>query len=129
MIYLPTFEVTRAAVRGPLEDAAGSLLSSAAANSIANGVGGAVGSVASSAVRMSCLRLHGSCRTLCSLVVFPHDCTLLLLSSLHGCQILCCTPGSIAQGGKQRFAVWEYILCASEHIFTLVEFFLPYLRA
>lgn len=51
MIYLPTFEVTRAAIRGPLEEAAGSLLSSAAVNSISNGVGGAVGSVASSAVR------------------------------------------------------------------------------
>ena len=51
MIYLPTFEVTRAAIRGPLEDAAGSLLSSAAVSSIANGVGGAAGSVASSAVR------------------------------------------------------------------------------
>ena len=59
MIYLPTFEVTRAAIRGPLEDAAGSLLSSAAVSSIANGVGGAAGSVASSAVRALCSTIAG----------------------------------------------------------------------
>lgn len=50
MIYLPMFEVTRAAVKGPLEESMGSHLSSAAVSSISNGLGGAVGSVASSAV-------------------------------------------------------------------------------